>query len=653
MASPKLTRKFSFQSDDDPSYHPIPSTTSTPRLPRRRDSSSSSSSSSYEDEIYPRTISRKPVPLASEGEPYNTLTQEVSPSPTSDPRATPVGGIRANDRYWGQELGYASHPPTPAPQPQAVPEYNLAGTATAIAGVYYYPFMDETPIPPTHRGDMMDSGKENRVLVDPSGGHYTDNPYKRYSTTWDPSISASQIQVDGAGDGDILSDDEDVLHRPGLRGGAGSAAAAAAAGGPTVMATLGARVGRPVSMEGSQQGMAGSPEKSEWLQQQSNGKKRTRWIIALILLLVVLGAAGGAAAGVILSKRHSGSSSAAVTDSSGGGLTSAQDVAANGDLNKNSPEILALMGNPNLKKVFHGMDYTPLNAQYPQCLTVPPTQNNVTRDIAVLSQLTSRVRLYGNDCNQTEMVVHAIQELGVDMKVWLGVWLDNNVTTNDRQISHLYTLVANYDQSFFDGVAVGNEVLFREDLTESQLVSTIEAVRTNLTALNVSLPVGTSDLGSNWKASMVTAVDVVMANIHPFFAGVTVQDAGNWTYDFFQSNDVYLTKGMTNPPRTMISETGWPTSGGHINGSVAGISELNYFMQDFLCTQNNLGTEYFWFEGFDEPWKIIYDTPGEDWEDHWGVLDINRNLKSGVVIPDCFPSAANAKRWSPEEEWGL
>lgn len=41
------------------------------------------------------------------------------------------------------------------------------------------------------------------------------------------------------------------------------------------------------------------------------------------------------------------------------------------------------------------------------------------------------------------------------------------------------------------------------------------------------------------------------------------------------------------------------------------------------------------FEAFDEPWKIIYDTPGKDWEDKWGLMDPARNLKPGLKIPDC------------------
>ena len=41
------------------------------------------------------------------------------------------------------------------------------------------------------------------------------------------------------------------------------------------------------------------------------------------------------------------------------------------------------------------------------------------------------------------------------------------------------------------------------------------------------------------------------------------------------------------------------------------------------------------FEAFDEPWKVIFNTDDEQWEDKWGLMDVNRKMKNGVSIPDC------------------
>lgn len=50
-----------------------------------------------------------------------------------------------------------------------------------------------------------------------------------------------------------------------------------------------------------------------------------------------------------------------------------------------------------------------------------------------------------------------------------------------------------------------------------------------------------------------------MANVHPWFADVTVQEGASWTYEFFQQNDVALAQNLTNKPNMYIAETGWPT----------------------------------------------------------------------------------------------
>ena len=41
------------------------------------------------------------------------------------------------------------------------------------------------------------------------------------------------------------------------------------------------------------------------------------------------------------------------------------------------------------------------------------------------------------------------------------------------------------------------------------------------------------------------------------------------------------------------------------------------------------------FEAIDEPWKVVFNTPTQQWEDKWGLMDANRNLKKGVQIPSC------------------
>ena len=245
-----------------------------------------------------------------------------------------------------------------------------------------------------------------------------------------------------------------------------------------------------------------------------------KWIVGSIIVVVILAAVAGAVAGVLLSRNGSGSS--------GGSAPSVDNI--DGLLDINSPQVRDVLGNKNLHKVFPGMDYSPLKTQYPDCIHDPPDQNNVTLDVAVLSQLTPAIRLYGTDCNQTEMVLEGIKRLEMekDIHIWLGVYLDGNQTTNDRQIKQMWDILDNYDSSHFAGVIVGNEVLFSEYMSLSELGNYVSTFRSNLTAKGINIPVSTADLGDAWTPALARDSDIVMANVHPFFAGVTPDAAPGW-----------------------------------------------------------------------------------------------------------------------------
>ena len=500
------------------------------------------------------------------------------------------------------------------------------------------PFSTPTP---SHRTDPFDDGR-----VTPSPGQitptrlhssqqsipminynrqdstYSDNPYKRVSTAWDTRIAHGDIDPDRIEDDGDDSIAPPVARKRSMMGfnraqpdHSGSVAAPAAAGAAAggVLGTLGSLVGRgnPAGNGGRdpsgqyasvnhQTPEYGEPEKSDWLSKQKSGNKRLRWIVGIIVTVLLLAAIAGGVIGGIKGAQHNKDKGGNSSDGSG---HSASEDDGKGDLTKDSSEIQKLLNNPNLHKVFPGMDYTPYNAQYPACLSNPTSQNNVTRDMAVLSQMTNAVRLYGTDCNQTEMVLHAIDVLGLtDMKVWLGVWLADNSTTNTRGLSAMYDILGRHGADHFAGVIVGNEVLYRKDMTATQLGDTLSEVKKNFTSLKYDLPVATSDLGDDWTAGLTADVDIVMSNIHPFFAGVTAEEGAGWTWDFWQQHDVILTKGTS--VKNVISEVGWPSDGGNDcgqattcakgDGAVAGVDEMNKFMDTFICQSLANGTEFFW-----------------------------------------------------------
>jgi exo-beta-1,3-glucanase (GH17 family) len=50
-----------------------------------------------------------------------------------------------------------------------------------------------------------------------------------------------------------------------------------------------------------------------------------------------------------------------------------------------------------------------------------------------------------------------------------------------------------------------------------------------------------------------------MANVHPWFGNVSIDNAAAWTYQFFEQVDVTPTLSLSNKPTMYIAETGWPS----------------------------------------------------------------------------------------------
>ena len=438
---------------------------------------------------------------------------------------------------------------------------------------------------------VADSRDLQRHSVSPHRSYQDDTGAMRSGY---PIPQSHQHQGDGYDAGidlqNLADDDDDDGFGRSHRGTGTRAAGSAGLGSGVMLSNLGQR---DASGSYNQLPSGGrDAEKSEWLRKQTGGSK-TRWKKFLFIgvgLLVLVGIAAGVVAGILSNKKTDDRKSKPASSSANSG--NLYDI--------NSAEVKKLLNDGALHKVFPAMDYTPLNAQYPDCLSNPPDQNNVTLDITMLAQLAPSVRLYGTDCAQTEMVLTAIDRLGYNdtMKVWIGVWLGSNDTTNTRQLDQMYDVLKLYPSTHFAGVIVGNEVLFRKDLTEAELATQLRNVRTNLTSMSIDLPVATSDLGDNWTTELASDSDIVLANIHPFFAGTLPEDASAWTWNFWQSHDVILTSAAPQTatyPKHIISEVGWPSAGGNdcgtgeacpndTAGSVASIPDMNTFMDGCMCS---------------------------------------------------------------------
>ncbi|KIJ13496.1 glycoside hydrolase family 17 protein [Paxillus involutus ATCC 200175] len=308
--------------------------------------------------------------------------------------------------------------------------------------------------------------------------------------------------------------------------------------------------------------------------------------------------------------------------------------------------------NPALKQSFYGIAYTPLGSQLPDCGS---SLTEVIEDIQLLSQLTTSIRLYGADCNQSSLVLAAIQATQVNMGVYLGNYpaVDDNGTAYERQRGEIQTALQTYGASNVLGVTVGNEFIL-DYITEAgqtdpngsagqqaaaMLIPWIQDTRSMLASLNLgkTLPVGNADAGSYFNTQVLEAVDYGMSNVHPWFANQSITDAAAWTASFFQTTNADFAATLPNNPKMYIAETGWPTNTSQFNYnpndgvSLASVPNLQIFIDTFVCQANQNGTGYFFFEYCDEPWKA---TTYGGVEGYWGLFDSNKNFKN-LTIPTC------------------
>ncbi|KAF8519533.1 glycoside hydrolase family 17 protein [Gautieria morchelliformis] len=384
---------------------------------------------------------------------------------------------------------------------------------------------------------------------------------------------------------------------------------------------------------------------TSWQEKPGARSRRPKWIVVGSVAALAVLIAVGVAVGVTVSKSHKNNNNNNLA--SNGSSSGASGVVQS---DPNDPS--SFTKDARLHQSFYGLAYTPANAQLPNCNV---TLGAVIEDIQLMSQLTTRIRLYGADCNQTSVVLDAIQRTKVNMTVYVGNYVvPSDNTAYQRQRDELQTAFASFGVNNVVGMTVGNEFMLNyvtdnggatQDIngpvanTGAQLlISMINDTRTWLQGLNLpkSLPVGTSDAGSYFNNEVLASIDYGMANVHAWFADQTAAQAAGWVADFFSTTNIVEAQAVPNKPKMYIAETGWPTNSNdtaHASNGVATASEqgLQTFLDTFVCAANANGTGYFFFEFFDEPWKEVQFGGVEG---YWGLFTANKTLKN-VNIPTC------------------
>ena len=279
------------------------------------------------------------------------------------------------------------------------------------------------------------------------------------------------------------------------------------------------------------------------------------------------------------------------------------------DFSKLSETTLEKLWRDTLENGMHGLCFSMYeDGQKPGDII---TEEQVQRRIKILKPYTKWVRSFS--CIEGNEHIPRIAKLH-GIKTLVGAWLSDDLEMNETEIEGLIQLAK---EGCVDIAAVGNEVLYRKELTEEQLLAYMYRVKEALPGI----PVGYVDAYYEFsdRPKITEACDVILSNCYPYWEGCPLDDSLNYMQHMFgQSMDA--AKGK----KVIITETGWPSEGGNFKGSFASRENaMKYFINAQLWSAKE-DIEMFYFSSFDESWKT-----GDEGDvgAYWGIWDKEEKLK--------------------------
>jgi exo-beta-1,3-glucanase (GH17 family) len=256
-----------------------------------------------------------------------------------------------------------------------------------------------------------------------------------------------------------------------------------------------------------------------------------------------------------------------------------------------------------LQQGVHGLCFSPyLEGQQPGSQV---SEEQIRQRLQIIQPHVGWVRTFSctDGHEQTPRVAH---ELG--LKTLVGAWLGTDAEINEREIQGVIEVAR---AGHADIVAVGNEVMLREDMSEDALLGFIQRVKDALPGV----PVGYVDAYFLFEKHprITAACDVVMTNCYPFWEGCPREQA--LTY---MQTMVARAKAAAPGKRVLISETGWPDQGSAFEGSVPSREGAMQYFVDTCRWARDEGVEIFYFSAFDEAWKVGAEG---DVGAYWGLWD--------------------------------
>jgi exo-beta-1,3-glucanase (GH17 family) len=279
------------------------------------------------------------------------------------------------------------------------------------------------------------------------------------------------------------------------------------------------------------------------------------------------------------------------------------------DFNKMSTEKLEKLWKDTLNKGMHGLCFSMYeDGQKPGDII---TEEQVRRRIQIIKPYTKWIRSFS--CIEgNEHIPRIAKEYGI--KTLVGAWLGDDSELNQLEIEGLIELG---NKGYVDIAAVGNEVMYRKDLSEDELLAFMSQVKEALP----NIPMGYVDAYYEFshRPRITEACDVILSNCYPYWEGCDI-DHSLAHMQAMYGESFHAANGK----KVIITETGWPSEGGSLKGAFSSAENaMKYFINAQVWSAKN-NIDMFYFSSFDESWKVGSEG---DVGAYWGLWDKHEKLK--------------------------
>ncbi len=271
---------------------------------------------------------------------------------------------------------------------------------------------------------------------------------------------------------------------------------------------------------------------------------------------------------------------------------------------------------PDIKGQLASVSYSPFASSDDPNHGARPTAAQIRADLKAIAPYTRAIRTYSST-DGAELIPPIAAEFG--LKVTVGAWIGKDQARNKREIRSAIELARH--NSNVDAIVVGNETIYRGELTIDQLIALIKKVKKSS-----PVPVTTGEIGSVWleHPELASAVDFVAAHVLPYWNGIPAAQAADYTVEFYDK----LRRALPGK-RIVIAEFGWPSAGYNMHAANPGAIEQAMVLRDFVSAAEAYGIDYNIVEAIDQPWKTAEGGVGP----YWGMFNAARQAKFSWTGP--------------------